>query len=631
MPAHVTGKHRGGEKHIPMEQIQLPEKENDSPQFSPSGRIKRKAASMANKKVMQAFKEIDSSVNGEDGTIDKDIPGVDDGDNADDEEYNLATDLDYENVRKMYLDTHKSKKVRTRIGKFRFSCLRCKFKSKVRSDMEDHVVQIHSTEAVKSINEDEEDEAFDDNLLEEEMDIDGVDNNDDDFYEDYKKTPSKRSKHTNTKFNFSKDSSTKAPPLHHDKDMIKDEIKFRERNFCVKETLFSELRTTKHDWIRLNSEEMEEYLEKSNDTSICFKVDKMTEDKTGHSLDSDMKQLKYFDSYIDVDSCTFYTGGPIWASDWCPLTSSSVINIDVLALSVDMDFQTETKLATGMEQHLNTNQEIKSNNSLLQLWSCDLQGMSSARNENVCKPKMQIGITHDFGKIWCLKWCPSGCEDLDESKNQVHEDKFLPRLGLLAAACSDGSIRIFSIPQLSALVSEKEDCIALYKARYTSILTLCHSGITLDDGAANPACLSLSWFRGDGHRVVAGAYADGNVAIWNLETKSVLLRTQPSVNIGIKLYPYMFFRAHLTGVKISLDFGTESLETLNDDSGMEDDTDEDRFFPRYLVTGSSDRVFAVWDLADGVTAGSMGSIVPIRQFRRHLIRYTKKEVTKFYS
>ena len=38
----------------------------------------QKAASMANKKVMQAFKEIDSSVNGEDGTIDKDIPGVGD-------------------------------------------------------------------------------------------------------------------------------------------------------------------------------------------------------------------------------------------------------------------------------------------------------------------------------------------------------------------------------------------------------------------------------------------------------------------------------------------------------------------------------------------------------------------------
>ena len=103
-----------------------------------------------------------------------------------------------------------------------------------------------------------------------------------------------------------------------------------------------------------------------------------------------------------------------------------------------------------------------------------------------------------------------------------------------------------------------------------------------------------------------------------------MLTEEIYVFCGIKnAPPNMFFRAHLTGVKISLDFGTESLK---DESGVEDDienySEENCFFPRYLATGSSDRVFAVWDLSDGVTAGSMGSIVPIRQFRRHLIRYT---------
>ena len=84
----------------------------------------------------------------------------------------------------------------------------------------------------------------------------------------------------------------------------------------------------------------------------------------------------------------------------------------------------------------------------------------------------------------------------------------------------------------------------------------------------------------------------------------------------------MFFRAHLTGVKISLDFGTESLNDASKSADkLKTNDNEDFLFPRYLATGSSDRVFAIWDLSDGVTAGSMGTIVPIRQFRRHLIRY----------
>ena len=230
---------------------------------------------------------------------------------------------------------------------------------------------------------------------------------------------------------------------------------------------------------------------------------------------------------------------------------------------------------------------------------------------------MKLGLVHDFGKIWCLKWCPSGCET---TKDGNISGSNLPRLGILAASCSDGSVRLISIPQLSYVTNEEEECV-LYKVKMKSVITLCHNGINLKDKTLNPACLSISWFKSLGHRVIAGAYSDGNISIWDIETKSILLKTQGNAHMGPVIYPYMFFRAHLTGVKISLDLGTESLnDAAKSVDKLKTSDNEDCFFPRYLATGSSDRVFAIWDLSDGVTAGSMGTIVPIRQFRRHLIR-----------
>ena len=77
MPAHLSGKHRGiGSQPVP-EDTKL-DKRDDVQQFTPSGRVKRKAASKANKKVVQAFKDIDASIDGETFEETKDIDGVGD-------------------------------------------------------------------------------------------------------------------------------------------------------------------------------------------------------------------------------------------------------------------------------------------------------------------------------------------------------------------------------------------------------------------------------------------------------------------------------------------------------------------------------------------------------------------------
>ena len=165
--------------------------------------------------------------------------------------------------------------------------------------------------------------------------------------------------------------------------MIKDELKFRESNFCEDGSLFPELNTNIDDWIRLEPSEAKKYVPISTEKSVSFCI------KNINSVienENSTRRLNCFDTHINSDrsSATFYTGGPIWTGDWCPLNSKSKQNYDVIALSVDMDFETETKLTpevTGVSKCLPTN-------SLLQLWSCPLD-ISEPETAILNKPKMK--------------------------------------------------------------------------------------------------------------------------------------------------------------------------------------------------------------------------------------------------
>ena len=102
----------------------------------------------------------------------------------------------------------------------------------------------------------------------------------------------------------------------------------------------------------------------------------------------------------------------------------------------------------------------------------------------------------------------------------------LPRIGLLAAACSDGTVRVFAVPDLPA--DSK-----VYKPK--RVLTLATS--TSQHQQRVGVCTDLAWYKGAGHKVVAAAFTTGHVGLWNLATKSPLLRKTPD-----EILPYMYFR-----------------------------------------------------------------------------------------
>lgn len=62
------------------------------------------------------------------------------------------------------------------------------------------------------------------------------------------------------------------------------------------------------------------------------------------------------------------------------------------------------------------------------------------------------GIACDSGCIWDLKFCPSGAWEHPET---LRKAPLLPRLGLLALACSDGKVLLFSLPHPEALLAQQ--------------------------------------------------------------------------------------------------------------------------------------------------------------------------------
>ena len=226
-----------------------------------------------------------------------------------------------------------------------------------------------------------------------------------------------------------------------------------------------------------------------------------------------------------------YAGGPVWGLAWAPLPSNEE---QVLAV------------VSSLNHECSTVGEAGKSNGLVQFWKCGRQ------------PKLQLALGHSYGRVWEVTWCPSGGWTKD-------------RLGLLAAACGDGTVRVWAVP--------KGGDGHVYSGQ---------ADLTLHCGGESGHCLGLSWHRGPGHRHIVACFSSGSVAVWDLATKSTLLRTSSN-----SLLPYHTWAAHQgSATGISLSPSTDSL-------------------PRYLVTGGTDRHYRFWDLRD--------TSVPVQEVKRGLV------------
>ena len=219
-------------------------------------------------------------------------------------------------------------------------------------------------------------------------------------------------------------------------------------------------------------------------------------------------------------SRVFFCEGPVLSLAWCPGLPPD--HDQVLAASV--------KLTWAASQY----KDSGPGPGLIQLWR--LRGPEAA-------PSLVCSLAHNGAAARGLAWLPSG------GLNAA-------RLGLLAAACQDGKVRVWAVPTLASLMAG---------TRYSreAELVLC--------GAGTGALLAISWYRGPGHRFLAASSTSGLIAVWDLTASSPLLRT------GRQLRPVQTWLA-----------GTGSVTAVSICPGPHQQ-------PSLVITGGTDRCFRVWD------------------------------------
>nr|XP_057945298.1 general transcription factor 3C polypeptide 2 isoform X2 [Doryrhamphus excisus] len=331
--------------------------------------------------------------------------------------------------------------------------------------------------------------------------------------------------------------------------------KFREEHH--KSWLFSEWIPSSRAWTPVPQSEVETYLPQEHQ-SAAFRVS-----REGCKEEEPLQRLGRFQAgppHQDYWDMHLNAGGPVWAMEWCPTPDGAVVS---------------QYLAVACHRNMDDQHYLHKNYTgpaLVQVW--DL-----GRLEYNSRPTSQAGLAYglvlDKGCIWNLKWCPSGAWEMPSTRKEA---PLLPRLGLLAVATSTAVVTIYSLPHPEALNTSqnlpgdsdqrgsiyKPDPVLRLKLGSLKLLRLDESG----------QVLSMDWLPVQPHDVIAVGFYDGVVGLWDLNTKSALLRVQGSHD-SVTLLPYKCFLAH--------DHAVRALAFCHANRDL-------------LATAGEDRLLKTWDL-----------------------------------
>ncbi|XP_039243412.1 general transcription factor 3C polypeptide 2 isoform X2 [Pipra filicauda] len=314
-----------------------------------------------------------------------------------------------------------------------------------------------------------------------------------------------------------------------------------------------------HRWTCLSDSEAAPYLP-AEEKSPLFSIQ-----REGIEDDGALYRVNRFSSLqphperLDI---SFFVGGPVWAMEWCPTPEGSAAP-QYVAVSCHRSME-ETHSVAGLH----------TGPALLQLWGL---GALQLEQGSPDKARLAYAIAADHGCVWDMKFCPSGAWE-PPATARTHPQ--MSRLGLLAAAFSDGRVVVYALPHPGALRCAKTTQVKdgpLHKhliCKVQCIATLQVGSIQAGNASECGQCFSLSWMPSKPHHHLAAGFYDGTVAIWNLLTKS-LLQCVHQPDASLKLYPFQCFPAH--------DHAVRSIEWCKADNN-------------FLVTAGSDRKIKFWDL-----------------------------------
>ncbi|KAF3703131.1 General transcription factor 3C polypeptide 2 TF3C-beta Transcription factor IIIC 110 kDa subunit [Channa argus] len=334
--------------------------------------------------------------------------------------------------------------------------------------------------------------------------------------------------------------------------------KFREEHYSS--WVFPEWVPSTSAWPLVPQSGLEEYLPQQLH-SAAFKVSREGLSKEEPPLQR-LSRFESVSAHPERWDMLLYAGGPVWAMEWCP-TPNGAPATQYVALACHQgmdDIHYVNKMYTGP--------------GLVQLWDV---GELEYNKRPDTQPCLAYGLAQDKGFIWVLKWCPAGGWEPTSCERKA---PFLPRLGLLAVATSNGVVTIYSLPHPNALNSNNKlpdsgndsQQLPIYKA--IGVVTLKLGAFKAPHHEKSGQVLSMDWLPEKPHNIIAVGFYDGTVGLWDLSTKSSLLRVRDS-NEPLSLLPYRCILAHDHAVR-ALAFCPAS---------------------RYLlVTAGEDRFVKTWDL-----------------------------------
>ncbi|OXU30089.1 hypothetical protein TSAR_004178 [Trichomalopsis sarcophagae] len=292
--------------------------------------------------------------------------------------------------------------------------------------------------------------------------------------------------------------------------------------------------------------------------------------KTGdnNEIQPEWKTWKRFEGQCCGDNPTFFVGGPVWALAWLPIPTW-------LTLSEKLSQFIAVSTHPTMDATYSVGESYSGKN-IIQIWDV---GNLDHKSISQYTPKLAYAIAHEGGTVWCLEWCPSGCYQHEDLPGCI-ENNTPNKMGLLAAGCTDGCVRIYSLVFPEDITKENSENIEnsdkypIYNTEPALILVV--NKDMYDNKKQNWQVTKLSWSKEKNHNIIAAGFSNGYVALWNLALKSPLLKSKKGNTVY--LHPYRHFFAHHHAISM--------VHLIPQDN------------KRFLATASLDRLYKLWDLED---------------------------------
>ncbi|XP_054268325.1 general transcription factor 3C polypeptide 2-like [Macrosteles quadrilineatus] len=267
--------------------------------------------------------------------------------------------------------------------------------------------------------------------------------------------------------------------------------------------------------------------------SISSHLPELTESIRFQGSDGVWQKLQRFQASVLDGVAVLFAGGPVWSVSWAPIP----------------DYEDHQYLALATHTNVESTHEMSSLYNypgIIQIWA--LGAIKNTTREAVC-PHMVVGIAQRRGPVWGLAWCPAGVYTQD-------------RIGLLAAACGDGNVVVYAVPHKTNTSGDPmSNCLSLKPVWELKL------GCEMMS-----QCTCVDWHSAAPHSVIAGGFANGMVALWDLATTSPLLKS------GSTLLPFKVIEAHQSAVKSVKLSCTEGIV--------------------YMMSASLDRTAKFWNLDD---------------------------------